>query len=258
MSFSTKVSNHMIGFVQPRFSWKLVSFTANLVRLHLNETNLHMKSFALGLALKQRRKVTRKPAIKKIKKSPWSFAHVVRQDHVNRARNADHAARTCEKFTYSIVKNNKIVWNMADTFVLGNAWGAQSYSPPPHPLSHLVFVFTRFNLVLTAFLLTDPKSLYGQTLRLHALAQRLHSRDIQLMHSKMVLFVFIQVWYIDIRSSEAMPTRLRDFYCSNHWKTSAPLQWLTPDSKHETFRDHWIPLNSESEVSLREQGQRRL
>ena len=29
-------------------------------------------------------------------KSPWTFARVVRRDHVNRAGNADHAARTCE------------------------------------------------------------------------------------------------------------------------------------------------------------------
>ena len=36
-------------------------------------------------------------------KSLWSFAHVVRWDHVNRARNTDHAARTCEKFVYSTV-----------------------------------------------------------------------------------------------------------------------------------------------------------
>ena len=26
----------------------------------------------------------------KIKKSPWSFAHVVRRDQVNKARNVDH------------------------------------------------------------------------------------------------------------------------------------------------------------------------
>ena len=37
-------------------------------------------------------------------KSLWSFAHVVCQDHVNRVRNADHAARTCEKFVYLTVK----------------------------------------------------------------------------------------------------------------------------------------------------------
>ena len=33
---------------------------------------------------------------------------------------------------------------------------------------------------------------------------------------------------------------------------------LTRDFKYETFRDQWIPLNSVSEVSMREQGQRRL
>ena len=39
-----------------------------------------------------------------IKKNLWSFAHVVnRRDHVNRARNADHAARTCERIICSIV-----------------------------------------------------------------------------------------------------------------------------------------------------------
>ena len=37
-------------------------------------------------------------------KSPCAFARVVRRDHVNRARNADHAARTCERFVYSIVR----------------------------------------------------------------------------------------------------------------------------------------------------------
>ena len=50
-------------------------------------------------------------------KGPWSFAYVVRRDHVNRAQNADHATRTCEILYYS--QNNKIVWlsNMADTLV---------------------------------------------------------------------------------------------------------------------------------------------
>ena len=39
----------------------------------------------------------------------------------------------------------------------------------------------------------------------------------------------------------------------------SPLQWLIRrDFKYETFRDLWIPLNSVSEVSIREQGQRRL
>ena len=38
----------------------------------------------------------------------------------------------------------------------------------------------------------------------------------------------------------------------------SPLQWLTRDFKHGTFRDQWIPLNSVSEVSMREQGERRL
>ena len=38
-------------------------------------------------------------------KIPWSFAHVVRRDQVNRLRNTDHAARTRDMFVYSIVKN---------------------------------------------------------------------------------------------------------------------------------------------------------
>ena len=38
-------------------------------------------------------------------KSPWAFAHVVRQDHVNRiTRNTDQAVRTCDGFLYFIVK----------------------------------------------------------------------------------------------------------------------------------------------------------
>ena len=39
------------------------------------------------------------------RKKPWSFApYVVRRDHVNRARNADHTTWTCERFVSSIVK----------------------------------------------------------------------------------------------------------------------------------------------------------
>ena len=46
------------------FVWKLVLFTRKfLVLLHVNKTDFHMKGFALGLALKQRRKATRKSPI---------------------------------------------------------------------------------------------------------------------------------------------------------------------------------------------------
>ena len=38
----------------------------------------------------------------------WSFAHVLRRDHVNRARNADQAARVCYRFVYSIVKITRV------------------------------------------------------------------------------------------------------------------------------------------------------
>ena len=41
-------------------------------------------------------------------KSLWSFARVVRRDHVNRARNADHTARACEMFVYSRVKITRL------------------------------------------------------------------------------------------------------------------------------------------------------
>ena len=40
--------------------------------------------------------------------SVWSFARVVRRDHVNRARHADHAARACDRFAYSIVKVTRL------------------------------------------------------------------------------------------------------------------------------------------------------
>ena len=46
--------------------------------------------------------------VTKIKKSLWSFARVVLRDHVNRARTADHAARTREKFVYSVVKVTRL------------------------------------------------------------------------------------------------------------------------------------------------------
>ena len=45
---------HMISFIH----------TQSLVHLHVNKTNFHMKGFALGLALKQRRNATRKSPIK--------------------------------------------------------------------------------------------------------------------------------------------------------------------------------------------------
>ena len=44
----------------------------------------------------------------KDKKSLWSFAHVVRRDHVNRARNADHAEGLIERFVYFIVRITRL------------------------------------------------------------------------------------------------------------------------------------------------------
>ena len=55
------------------FIWKLVLFTRKfwLNHLHVNKTNFHVKGFALGLALKQRRKATRKsPNLADVKRIP--------------------------------------------------------------------------------------------------------------------------------------------------------------------------------------------
>ena len=41
-------------------------------------------------------------------KTLWSFAHAVHWDQVNRARNVDQAARTCERFVYSIVEITRL------------------------------------------------------------------------------------------------------------------------------------------------------
>ena len=41
-------------------------------------------------------------------KSPWSLAHVVRRDHVHRARNADYAARVYERFVNFISKMTRL------------------------------------------------------------------------------------------------------------------------------------------------------
>ena len=38
----------------------------------------------------------------------WSFARVVRPDHVNRARKVDYAARTCERFVHCITKITRL------------------------------------------------------------------------------------------------------------------------------------------------------
>ena len=59
----------------------------------------------------------------------WSFAHAARRDQVNRARNADHAARTCERFVDFIVKItwlcNYQTWQTHLSF--GNWRGAQRF-----------------------------------------------------------------------------------------------------------------------------------
>ena len=61
----------------------------------------------------------------KLKKSPWSFAYVVRRDHVNRARSADHAARTCDKFFFSIIKITRFI--IKHDIRLRNSPDAQRY-----------------------------------------------------------------------------------------------------------------------------------
>ena len=61
-------------------------------------------------------------------KSLWSFARVVRRDHVNRARNADHTARACEMFVYSIVKITRLYdYRTWQTHFLRNSRGAQRF-----------------------------------------------------------------------------------------------------------------------------------
>ena len=44
----------------------------------------------------------------KIKKFVMLCVRSIRRDQVNRARNADYAARTCERFVYSIVKITRL------------------------------------------------------------------------------------------------------------------------------------------------------
>ena len=43
-----------------RHQYPYILYRKSLVHLHVNKTKIHMKGFALGLALKQRRNVTRK------------------------------------------------------------------------------------------------------------------------------------------------------------------------------------------------------
>ena len=47
--------------------------TQILVHLHVNKTDFHMKGFALGLALKQRRKTTRKSPIARFCDVSWGL-----------------------------------------------------------------------------------------------------------------------------------------------------------------------------------------
>ena len=64
----------------------------------------------------------------KIKKSQWSFAHVVHRDQVNRARNTDDAARTCERFVYSTVKITRLHdYQTWQTHFSRNSRGAQRF-----------------------------------------------------------------------------------------------------------------------------------
>ena len=64
----------------------------------------------------------------KIKKSLWSFALVVRRDHVNRARNTDHAVRTRERFVYSIAKITRFYdYQTWQTYLSRSSRGAQRF-----------------------------------------------------------------------------------------------------------------------------------
>ena len=77
-------------------------------------------------------------------KSPRSFAYVIRWNHVNRARNADQAARTCEAVCMSYSQNNKIFW-------VSNMTG------------HMFEEFTRCAKVCGLFILLFGCWLAGQT-----------------------------------------------------------------------------------------------
>ena len=61
------------------FTWDFGLHTHILVHLHVNKTNFYMKGFALGLALKQRRKATRKSPISVIvwPMLPWPSSAVL-------------------------------------------------------------------------------------------------------------------------------------------------------------------------------------
>ena len=61
-------------------------------------------------------------------KSLWSFAHVIRRDHVNRARKRRSRSENMQNMRLFYSQVNKIVWlsNMADT-ILTNSRGAQRY-----------------------------------------------------------------------------------------------------------------------------------
>ena len=61
-------------------------------------------------------------------KSPWSFAHVVCKSQVNRAQNAYHAVRTCERFVYPIVKMTGLYdYQTQQTHQWRNSRGAQRF-----------------------------------------------------------------------------------------------------------------------------------
>ena len=54
--------------------------------------------------------------------------HVVHKDQVNSAQDVDQAARTCERFVFSIVKITRLYdYQTRPTHLLRNSQGAQRY-----------------------------------------------------------------------------------------------------------------------------------
>ena len=62
-------------------------------------------------------------------KSPWSFAHVIRREHVNRARNTSLAPGICERFVHSMIKLTRVYdYPTWPTYFWRNSRGTQSFS----------------------------------------------------------------------------------------------------------------------------------
>ena len=106
------------------FIWKLVKIhTQIVVHLHVNKTDFHMKGFALGLALKQRRNATRKSPIDvvlilSVVKGEWVPERIVLMSQFIRhyAQKMDSTQRV--SFWTTILRNYKEFLQPRRTFIL--------------------------------------------------------------------------------------------------------------------------------------------